>query len=291
MFGAGAAGAAAALLVLRVTGPPSLLAAIGACALWSLPAAGAAAVGLHLRGQDRRRDRAAGEALRGQRLSLARDLHDYVAHDVSEMLATAQAGRVAGGDPATAAVLFERIEQAGQHALATLDRTVHMLGGQPPAPGESPASGRTPLLGELSLLVARFGGAGPVRAELDMEPLPADAVTSEVAALTHRIVTEGLTNVRRHAAAAAGVAVAVTRTRAGMLTVTVTDHPPATPVGPVPEAVSRTARGGRGLPELAAAAAALGGVLVAGPHGGGWRLRADLPLRAGSGRRAGGDRR
>ncbi|MEU7611529.1 histidine kinase [Micromonospora sp. NPDC049204] len=266
-LGAGSAGVAVALLVLRLTGPPSLLAAVGACCLWGLPAVGAVAVGLHLRRQDRRRVQVAAEARRAQRLGLARDLHDYVAHDVSEMVAAAQAGMVVGGDPATATALFRRIEQAGQHAMAALDRTVHMLGDQLPG------------LDELPVLVAGFDAAGPVRADLDLDPVPAGLVPADVSALAYRTVAEALTNIRRHAPTATAVSVTVVRTDLGTLTVTVTNDVPTTAAAP-----ARATPGGRGLPELTAAAAALHGRLDAGAHGGGWRLRAELPLAPGNGR-------
>jgi signal transduction histidine kinase len=266
-LGAGTAGLASAVLVLRLTGPPSLLAAVGACCLWGLPAVAAVAAGLHLRRQDRRREQAAAEARRAQRLGLARDLHDYVAHDVSEMVAAAQAGLVVGGDPATAAGLFRRIEQAGQHALAALDRTVHMLGDGLPG------------LDELPVLVAGFDAAGSVRAELSLDPVPADSIPADISALAYRTVAEALTNVRRHAPAATAVSVAVTRTDAGILTVTVTNDLPTTTAAP-----ARATPGGRGLPALIAAAAALHGRVDAGPHGDRWRLRAELPLAPGNGR-------
>ena len=267
VLGAGSAGVAVALLVLRLTGPPSWIAAVGACGLWGLTAVGAVVVGLHLRRQDRRREQVVAQARRAQRQGLARDLHDYVAHDVSEMIAAAQAGLVAGGDPATAAALFGRIEQAGQHALAALDRTVHMLVEQSPG------------LDDLPALVAGFDAAGSVHAGLSLDLLPAKSIPDDVSALVYRTVAEALTNVRRHAPAATAVHVAVTRAAADTLTVTVTNDLPAALAAPV-----RSTPGGRGLPGLAAAATAVGGRVDAGPHGDHWRLHAALPLAPGKGR-------
>lgn len=71
-------------------------------AVGALEALAGAARGFHLRSLDDRRARALVEARRAQRLRLARDLHDFVAHDVSEMLALAQAGQVVAGDPGSA---------------------------------------------------------------------------------------------------------------------------------------------------------------------------------------------
>jgi len=265
VLGAGATGLATALLVLRLTSPPSWLAAVGATALWAMGAAGAAALGVHFRRQDQRRERYAAEARRDQRLRLARDLHDFVAHDVSEMVAGAQAGLVVGDDPAHAAALFRGIEQAGQHALATLDRTVHMLHD----PASAPGSG----LDDIPGLVARFEAVGPGRAVLDLDPALGATVPSAVSAVAFRAVAEGLTNVRRHAPTATLVDVAVTRTGPDTLIVTVANDLPAGGEKP-----SRDTPSGHGLPGLVAAAAAVGGRVDAGPHGGGWRLTAELPL-------------
>ncbi|GIG47992.1 hypothetical protein Dsi01nite_060330 [Dactylosporangium siamense] len=265
LLGAGAASLAIALLVLRLTSPASWPATVGAGGLWGLGAAVAAAVGLHLRRQDQRRERYAAEARRAQRLRLARDLHDFVAHDVSEMVAGAQAGQVVGADPAHAVALFRRIEQAGQHALATLDRTVHMLETQASTPGSG--------LEDVPALVARFDATGPVRARLTFDPTLTDSVPVAVAALAYRIVAEALTNVRRHAATATLVSVDVTRTGLSTLALTVTNDLSATA-----EQASRGVPAGRGLAGLAAAAGAVGGRVDAGRHDAGWRLSAQLPL-------------
>lgn len=264
-LGAGATSLAIALLVLRLTSPPSWLAAVGACALWAVGAAAVAALGLHLRRQDRRRERYAALARRLQRRRLARDLHDFVAHDVSEMVAGAQAGLVVGDDPVQAAELFRSIEQAGQHALATLDRTVHMLDD----PASAPGSG----LDDVAALVAGFGAVGPGRAVLDLDPALPATVPAAVSAVAFRTVAEALTNVRRHAPTAVLVSVAVTRTGPDALAVTVINDLPAGARKP-----SRDAPAGRGLPGLAAEAEAVGGRIGAGPHGTGWRLTAELPL-------------
>lgn len=96
-------------------------------AVWGLLVLGATAAGLYLRGVATRQAAAIGAARREHRLQLAADLHDYVAHDVSEMLALAQAGRVVSADP-RAAELFDAIERAAQHSMLSLDRAVAALG-------------------------------------------------------------------------------------------------------------------------------------------------------------------
>jgi signal transduction histidine kinase len=261
---AAAAAVAMSALVLRLTGPPSWLAAVQACGLWALAAVPPAALGLLLRHQARRRAQVVAEARRGQRLQLARDLHDFVAHEVSEMIAVAQAGRVIGAaDPAGAVGMFGRIEDAGRRAMATLDRTVRMLADADDGPG----------LADLSDLVLRFGAAGTVRATLDLEPALIDDVPPEAGAVAYRAVAEALTNVRRHAPTASAVRVVVRRTDDRWLTVTVINDRRTTDA---PAVAAR--RGGRGLRGLRTAAEAAGGKVTFGWHGDGWRIAVSLPL-------------
>ncbi|MEV4497761.1 ATP-binding protein [Micromonospora arborensis] len=253
-------------LVLRLTSPPSWLAAVGACALWALAAVPPAALSLLLRQQARRRERLVAHAQRTQRLQLARDLHDFVAHEVSEIIAVAQAGHVIGAqDPTRAADLFPRIEDAGQRAMSSLDRTVHMLDDSDAAPG----------LADVSDLVVRFGAAGLMRTEFDLDPTLIDGVAPQAGTIAYRIVAEALTNIRRHASTASTVAVAVRRTGATWLTVTVTNDSPTEPATPQ---TYRRHRGGRGLRSLRALARTAGGRLTYGQHGSGWQLAATLPL-------------
>ncbi|MFE6053694.1 sensor histidine kinase [Kitasatospora sp. NPDC056446] len=246
-----------------VEGPGDALTVFGFGSTLALPAV---LVGLYLRGLDEGRRTAVVEARRAQRLELAHDLHDFVAHDVSGMVAQAQAGAyLATIDPSRAAEVFERIEQAGQRALASLDRTVQLLrteesGGRSPQPG----------LAELVRVAEEFSAAGAVEVRLE---LPEGPVPREVEGTIHRIVVESLTNVRRHAPAARAVEVRARRS-GERLELTVTDD------GGAPAPGGRPRRGGgSGLPGLAARVEALGGSLEAGPYGrGAWRVTAVLPL-------------
>ncbi|GAA3383863.1 sensor histidine kinase [Cryptosporangium minutisporangium] len=250
--------------VLRLITPATWLSGVGACALWTMIAVVPALIGVHLRRQDQRRADAAARAADAQRRQVARDLHDYVAHDISEMVASAQAGSVVGDrDPAQAAVLFRRIDEAGQRALAAMDRTVHLL-----ERADSPA------LGDLPALVARFDAAGTVRAHLSVAAGLDGIVPDAVGALAYRVVSESLTNVRRHAPTAS-LAVVELRRSGNRLTVLVRNDLPREPPPPT------AARGGRGLPNLSAAVEEFGGELEAGPDADGWRVTATLPLPSG----------
>ncbi|MQS13642.1 two-component sensor histidine kinase [Streptomyces kaniharaensis] len=246
-----------------VTGPDDVFTLFGFGAVLSLPAV---LIGLYLRGLDEGRRRAVAEARRAQRLDLAHDLHDFVAHDVSGMVAQAQAGAyLATIDPARAVAMFERIEQAGQRALASLDRTVQLLRTEE-GTGRSPQPG----LAELAEVAERFtaSGGAEVRLELPDEPVP-----REVEGTAHRIVVEALTNVRRHAPGARQVDVRARHT-GGWLELTVTND------GRAPGSGGRPRRsGGSGLPGLTARVEALGGTFDAGAdEGEAWRVTARLPL-------------
>jgi signal transduction histidine kinase len=234
--------------------------------LWILfaPVAGiAVAAGVYMRAVDARRARAIAEARRAQRLDLARDLHDYVAHDISEIVALAQAGQVLAGDgSAPVREVFARIERAGVMGLESMDRTVRML-------HEHPATTPAPTLADLSELVERFQAAGSVAVRLDVEPgVPRDLIPT-----IYRLVTEALTNVRRHAATATHVDVSV-RDGGDRVTVSVVDDARDRRASP-PQ------RGGFGLAGLAAGVEALGGTFTAGPgdpHG--WTMTAVFPRKA-----------
>ncbi|MEU1284708.1 histidine kinase [Kitasatospora sp. NPDC005856] len=248
-----------------VDGPADTLTLFGFGSMLSLPAV---LIGLYLRGLDEARNEAVAEARRAQRLELAHDLHDFVAHDVSGMVAQAQAGAyLAGIDPARAAEMFQRIEQAGQRALASLDRTVQLLRSE-----EGRGRGPQPGLAELTEVAERFTATGGVEVLLE---LPQEPVPREVEGTVHRIVVEALTNVRRHAPAAREIEIRARRS-GGLLELTVTND------GRTPGSVGRPRRGGgSGLPGLAARVEALGGSLEAGPHEReAWRVTALLPLEA-----------
>ncbi|GAA5023253.1 sensor histidine kinase [Actinopolymorpha pittospori] len=233
---------AQATLILRATRDLPPIDQIGAVGFWAIGAACAVAGGSYLRSLDNTRVRAVRDARRAQRLSLARDLHDFVAHDVSGIVVQAQAARhVAAQDPQAVLDALRRIEDAGLQALASMDRTVHMLhdleGDQPVAaevngtdgPGSDGASGagampagagtdaaeRTPArgIGDLPELLERFGAGGGGAVRLDLPDGLAAAVPRELHPTVYRVVVEALTNVRRHAPGHSSVLVSLRRER------------------------------------------------------------------------------
>ncbi|WP_157181109.1 sensor histidine kinase [Actinopolymorpha alba] len=230
------------------------------------------ALGLGLRRLDARRVAVAAKVRRSERLVLARELHDVVAHHVTGIVVAAQAARlVARKYPERVDGSLADIEGAGSDALAAMRRVVGLLRDTEDA---APAGSGTE---QLSALVDRFAGQGPaVRLELPAgEPTWPPEVTSTV----YRVVQESLTNISRHAGQAHAVRVRVAQDRESV-TVEVTDDAPA----PGPSRYPR--RGGYGLVGMRERVEALGGTLVTGREPGpGWSVRATLPLPARGGAR------
>ncbi|NDL59861.1 sensor histidine kinase [Phytoactinopolyspora mesophila] len=271
------AGLAASVSVLRATGYSdadqlTVEESVYAVAFWALGPILAAAVGLYLRHLDHRRARAVAAARQAQRLELAHDLHDYVAHDVSEMIAQAQAAQVITDDGHPVQVVLRRIEAAGLRAMTSMDSTVHLLRGDGNASDRQVGvSGASPGLAELPELVERFGSAGAADVRLCLDPDLVARVPRELAGTVHRVVVEALTNVRRHAPSATTVRIVI-REDGDELEVLVSNDAGGAPIPDLGR------RGGVGLPGLAERVEALSGTFRAGPDGQGWRVSARLPL-------------
>lgn len=271
------AAAACALWPVSVLETPSWLEGAGAAAFWMLPALAAAALGGYPRWQAHRTDEAVAQARRRQQLDLARDLHDFVAHEVSAIVAQAQAARfVADTDPAQAPRSLERIERAGLNALALMDRTIQMLHD---ADGRVIPAAPAPGINELPSIVEQFESAGTTTCHLDLDPAAAALLSPQAQAAGYRMVVEGLTNVRRHAANAKAVSVAVWCGTADTVEVAVRNDAPATGRRSRGTAARR---GGHGLAGLRDHIVAVGGTLTAGAHtddngNAHWRLTATFP--------------
>jgi signal transduction histidine kinase len=197
-----------------------------------------------------------------QRLSIAREVHDVVAHSLA--MINVQAGvaaHVADRRPDEAKAALLAIKAASRSALTDLRATLGVLrSGDERAP--------TPGLGRLPDLVTAAAAAGvTVVTEGDAGTLPAPV---DVAA--YRILQECLTNVVRHATAADTVSVGLDRTEDD-LEITVRDNG---------RAAKPYRQGGNGLRGMAERAQALGGQIEAGPlAAGGFQVRARLPLTGG----------
>jgi signal transduction histidine kinase len=201
-----------------------------------------------------------------QRLQVANELHDTIAHALVaiNVRASAAAHQRSGVNDETWTVLDE-IKRNSSEALADLRMTLRMLRSAPEGAPMQP----TQTLGDLEELVDRAQGAG-MSIGLTLAHIP-DRMPLATSHAAYRIVQEALTNVLRHSTAH-HVDVLVGGDN-DTLTVEVIDNG---------RAHSRRAPGDRhGLQGMAERAAALGGSCVAGPRrNGGWEVRGLLPARA-----------
>jgi len=202
-----------------------------------------------------------------ERLRIARDLHDSVAHSLASFSVQAGVGaHVLDDRPEDARAALLAIKRASGEALAELRATLGMLRSSEAAPRE-PTAG----IDRLPSLVESSRAAGlpvDVVIEGEVRPLP-----PPVDAAAFRIVQESLTNVIRHAGAArATVAV---RHGDGGVEIEVTDDGR----GAVAGNGRGNGNGGHGLAGMRERVAHLGGELFAGAgRSGGFRVRARLPL-------------
>ncbi|MEE1825034.1 sensor histidine kinase [Streptomyces sp. BE20] len=221
---------------------------------------------------ERTREEEARRRVADERIRIARDLHDVVAHHIA--LANAQAGiavHLLDRHPAQAREMLSHLTDATGSALRELKATVGLLrrADDPEAPLE-PAPG----LGRLPDLLDSFERAGlPVRLTVEGEPQP---LSPGVDLTAYRILQESLTNVAKHAT---GTAAAVTLTYTGsrVLVAVANDRPAARP--------RPTGPAGYGLIGMRERASAVGGRLTADHRpGGGFLVSAELPLRTAAAR-------
>jgi len=130
------------------------------------------------------------DAAEAERLRIARELHDVVAHNVSAMAIQAGAARVSGG---SSAQTLEAIEQSARDTLAELNKLLGVLRKTAGGPDLAPQ----PTLNEVDALLKPAREAGieaTLRVTGEKRPLPAAVDLS-----AYRIVQEAMTNVLKHA--------------------------------------------------------------------------------------------
>ncbi|MFC0115397.1 sensor histidine kinase [Kibdelosporangium aridum] len=193
-----------------------------------------------------------------ERTAIARELHDLVAHHVASMvLRIGVARHVLKTDPKVAEILDE-VHKSGTAAMTDLKTLVSVLRSSEPLEA-------TDLLNSLDAAVERVAAAGPeVRAEIDPKVGDVDAVV-RLAVL--RVVQEGLTNILKHAGSQAKVSLRITR-EDHAVDVLLRDDAPNPP---------HAAEPGHGLIGMRERVELVGGKLVTGPVGTGWRVHAWLP--------------
>ncbi|MCG5471989.1 sensor histidine kinase [Micromonospora sp. LAH09] len=223
---------------------------------------------LRTQAEDLRRSQAEARerAVLGERVRIARELHDVVAHHVSVMGVQASAcRRVFDRDPGKARTALTAIEQSARTAVDELRRMLGVLRASASADAEPPAAGGVERIGEL---VERARAAG-LTATLGVYG-DAVALPESVSQAAYRVTQEAVTNTLKHAGA--NVVDVRVRYLAREVEVDVTDD-------------GRAGRGadtlGLGLIGMQERVTAHDGDLEAGPRsGGGWRVRARFPLPA-----------
>jgi signal transduction histidine kinase len=213
----------------------------------------------------RERDEESKRAVADERLRIAQELHDVVAHSMGVIAVQAGVGaHVIDTDPAEAKKSLEAISHTSRSTLTEIRRMLGVLreddgATYAPAPG----------LADLRRLVDDMGGAGmdvEVRYEGSRSELPPG-----IDFTAYRIVQEALTNVLKHAGPAHS-------------TVTITYEPGALQLEIDDDgrgAAARANGGGHGLLGMRERVAVYGGSFDAGPRaGGGFQVRARLPYGA-----------
>jgi signal transduction histidine kinase len=212
------------------------------------------------------------EALRRvaeERLHIARELHDVVAHHIA--VVNVQAGvaeHLVGTDPDAAAVAMGHVRRACGTVLDELGGLLRLLR----RPDDAAASTEpTPSMAQLDALVETFRASGlDVRSSLTGEVRPLPAIAGLVA---YRLLQEALTNAHRHGTGTADIALVYTPHQ---LTMEVTN-----PVGRFRAGSSRPGRGsGLGLLGMRERAGAVGGAVQTVTEHDVFRVRAVLPLLA-----------
>ncbi|MFC8045666.1 sensor histidine kinase [Nocardia sp. NPDC057353] len=207
-------------------------------------------------------------AVADERRTMARDLHDVVAGQLSAIAIQSEAalGMLARGqaDPALAGIVGS-IREHSVDALREMRTMIGLLGRDDGGADDRTAPGG---LEQLPRLVATVRAAGLAIALDDRRP--AGALPAAVDQAAFRIAQEALTNAMKHAAGAP-VRIELAADPAALRLLVRNPLPPG---GPAPTGTTP-----RGLLNMRERAAALGGHLDAGPDGDHWEVRAELPLR------------
>ncbi|BCL30901.1 sensor histidine kinase [Streptomyces aurantiacus] len=210
-------------------------------------------------------------AAQRERASIARELHDIVAHSVTVILIGVRGARdILPTSPRVAAETLERVEASAEQSLAELRRILVLLR----TPDNGAQRRPQPSLDQLAELVAGYRTAGmPVRLELTGRARP---LAGGLELSAYRIVEEALTNVLKHTdPTQVTVTLDYGRTQ---LDVTVEDNGGAS--DPVPPADSADGHGilGHGILGMRERAAVAGGSLDARPTADGFLVTARLPV-------------
>jgi signal transduction histidine kinase len=270
-----AAAAVAAVVVADAlhSGRPTILQTLGHAMLVAIPLLAAEAMRTHrsylsllserLDLAEQTREHEAQRRAEQERMRIARELHDVVAHTLTtiNVQAGAAAERLAPGDARKA---LETIEDASHEAIGELRAILGVLRDRDHSdPPRTPSPG----VENIAELVQRTRDAG-LEVQLEISGDRPTRLSDAVSLAAYRIVQESLTNAHRHAA---GAAVRVNLSfGAARLSIAVVNGG-----GSGPD--SNGATPGVGIAGMVERASATGGTLRAGPSGDGFRVQAELP--------------
>lgn len=222
-------------------------------------------------------------AVQEERIRIARELHDVVAHGMSVMVVQASgAQRMLGSDTEVSdrrSVVRTRealtnIETTGREALGEMRRLLGIVRDESDDAEMAPQPG----LDDIDDLVARWSDAG-LRVDLHRRGDP-DGVTAGVGLTAYRVVQEALTNVSRHAGPGATAEVAVDVSDDIVQIVVADDGRGAAAVADTgPDADEPAVGSGHGLVGMRERVGLYGGSVAAGPrNGGGYEVRVRIPV-------------
>jgi signal transduction histidine kinase len=256
-------------------GHASVLQTVGHVLLVAIPLLAAAQVRAHranvsllterLKLSEQAREQEAARRAEQERMRIARELHDVVAHTLTTInVQAATAGQLVDRDPGVARSALEAIEHSSRDAISELRAVLGVLRGREAADApRMPAPG----VNDLAELVQHARDAG-LDVEIDVAGAPPGRLSEAVSLAAFRIVQESLTNVRRHAA---GARVRIRLDyRTDRIALEVENGP-----GAADNANGSTP--GVGITGMSERAAALGGTLRASPTATGFRVDAELP--------------
>ena len=212
---------------------------------------------------ERTREQEAQQRAQEERLRIARDLHDVVAHTLTTInVQAATAAELLDRNPEHARSALETIEDASRDAIHELRAILGILR----EPGTDAPTAPAPGVDDVAELVRKTRDGG-LDVELEIDGDRPERITETVSLAAFRIVQESLTNARRHAAGAP-------------VRVRLSYEPGALAVS-VQNARGQSANGngstGVGIAGMAERAAAVGGTLTAAPVHDGFRVAAELP--------------
>jgi signal transduction histidine kinase len=279
VLGGIAAIAAVLMAELAHSGRPGALQTLGHVLLVAIPLLAAEQVRTHrsyvkalterLELAEQTREREADQRAERERMRIAREFHDVVAHTLTEI--NVQAGSAAEQTgPGHARAALERIEQASHVAIGELRAILGLLR-DPVGPDQAPRA-PAPGISNIAELIDRARSSG-LDTRLGVHGEQPESISDASSVAAYRIVQESLTNARRHAP---GAPVQVDLCfHARELTVTIEN--PSSHTGNGVDGLT-----GVGIVGMRERATALGGTLQASPIPNGFRVQGRLPYRLGA---------